>query len=342
MNSPPSSDRPTAAFFSALTAYLVWGVVGYYFRIITVDHHVTPFTLLANRVIWSLVFLVIVLGARRDLRSLFLALRTPRLVGPLAISSVLIAINWIVFIYAAATGRLVQASLGYFLTPLLSVLLGVFILGERLRRAQIVAIAIACAGVVPIAYLKAGSFWIPLGLMFSFSLYGLMRKRIAIGPTIGLAVETAILLPAAIAFVAIVPAAHPTAITPAAHALLIAAGVITAVPLMLFAYAARRLRLITIGLLQYAGPTVQFIVACWLAGEHVSILELVGFLVIWAGLAVFAIDSIVGHRHRERSARITIEATPSSALATAIAPAVAPAELLAVAPDAAPALRSRA
>jgi chloramphenicol-sensitive protein RarD len=315
---PPSNDRPTLALASALSAYLIWGVVGYYFRIVTHGFGVTPFTLLANRVIWSLVFLLIVLACRRDLGALVAALKTPRLVGPLAISSVLIAINWIVFIYAAATGRLVQASLGYFLTPLVSVLLGVVILREKLRPGQLIAIGIACIGIAPMVYLKFGSVWIPVGLMLSFSLYGLMRKRIVIGPIVGLAVETAILLPAALLFVVIVPAARPTAIGPPAYALLVAAGVITAIPLMLFAYAARRLRLITIGLLQYSGPTVQLIVACLLAGETVSRLELVAFVVIWIGLIVFSIDSVIGYRNRERSAIAAISESPAGAVAASL------------------------
>lgn len=316
MTSPSSTiDRPTLALASALSAYLIWGVVGYYFRIITIDFGVTPLTLLANRVVWSLAFLLIVLACRRDLGVLLAALKTPKLVGPLAISSVLIAINWIVFIYAAATGRLVQASLGYFLTPLLSVLLGVVLLREKLRPGQLIAIGIACVGVAPIVYLKAGSIWIPAGLMFSFSLYGLMRKRIDIGPIVGLGVETAILLPLAIGFIAFNPAVHPQAIAMPSHALLVAAGVITAIPLLLFAYAARRLRLITIGLLQYAGPTVQFIVACTFAGESVSKTELIAFVVIWIGLIVFSIDSVIGYRNRERAAVEAISNPPAAALA---------------------------
>ena len=300
--SSSATDRPALALASGMFAYLVWGVVGYYFRLITVDFGVEPFTLLANRIIWSLVFVVIVLAARRQLRDMREALATRRLMGALAISSVLIATNWIIFIYAAATGRLLQASLGYFLTPLASVLLGVLILRERLRVGQLAAILIAGVGVVPIIYLKHGSMWIPAGLMCSFSLYGLMRKRIAVGPIVGLGVEATILLPLALAYVAMNPLARPPAIAAPAYALLMAAGVITAIPLMAFAYAARRLRLITIGLLQYTGPTLQFITACTFAGESVSRIELGGFVIIWLGLILFSIDSVIGYRHHERAA----------------------------------------
>lgn len=316
-NSQP--DRPAVAFLAALCAYLIWGVVGYYFRIITVGYGVDSFTLLANRVVWSLLFLVIVLACRRDLRALSGALLTPKLVAPLAASSVLIAINWIVFIYAAATGRLLQASLGYFLTPLLSVLLGVVLLREKLRIAQLASITLAAVGVAPIVYLKAGSAWIPVRLMLSFSLYGLMRKRIAVSPIVGLGVETSLMLPFAIGFIALHPPAWPTAIAPAAHALLVAAGVITAIPLLLFAYAARRLRLVTIGLLQYSSPSVQFIVAIAFAHEAVTRLEWLAFAMIWLGLIVFAVDSVVGHRNRERSAIIGPSETPGPALAAPVA-----------------------
>ena len=275
--------------------------------------------------IWSLAFVALILALRRQLSEMWQALRTPRLMGPLAVSSVLIAINWIVFIYAAHTGRLVQASLGYFLTPLLSVLLGVALLGERLRRGQLVAIVVASVGVAIISYLKLNSLWIPLGLMVSFSLYGLLRKRIVIGPIVGLGVETAVLAPFALAYIAFDPGSHPTAIPPAAHALLVSAGIVTAIPLMLFAYAARRLRLITIGLLQYAGPTVQLVVARFVAHESISAIELGGFIIIWIGLILFSVDSARAYRRDVMRGRAeaadpaitaALTAAPDAAIAT--------------------------
>lgn len=314
MTTPTTDDRPTLPLLAGLVAYLVWGVVGYYFRILTHDYGVESFTLLSNRIVWSFVFLVLVLAFRRDLTIFARAIKTPRLLGLLAITSVLIATNWVIFIYASATGRLVQASLGYFLTPLLNVFLGVVLLREKLRAGQLVAIAFAIAGIAPIVYLKFGSVWIPLGLMFSFSIYGLMRKRIVVGPIVGLGVETAILLPLAMGYLAFSPLARPAAIPLPAYAMMMAAGVITAVPLMLFAYAARRLKLMTLGLLQYISPSVQFIVARFVAHEPVTRTEWVAFALIWLGLLIFSIDSVIGYRNRERSAVAAIGESPAVAV----------------------------
>lgn len=291
MTDRPAPPQPNSlAYVNGLIAYLVWGVVGLYFKLITVAHGVPAFTLLAHRVVWSLAFVTLVvlaIGRWREMRDAF---ANRRLLLGLTATSLLIAVNWIVFIYASATGRLVPASLGYFLAPIASVLLGVALLGERLRRGQLVAVVIAVVGVAVLFVLKASALWIPIGLTLSWSFYALLRKRIAVNPIVGLGVETAVLLPLAILYLALVPSTGPVA--PSTYTLLIAAGVITAVPLMLFAYAARRLPMVTLGLMQYVGPTVQFLVARFIAGEQVRTPELLGFALIWLGLIVFTVDGL--------------------------------------------------
>ncbi len=292
------NDRSSkiTALCAAGSAYLVWGVVGLYF------HHVTDFveprTLLAHRIIWSLVFVSSILFFRGDLRMMFLALRDRRLAVGLLITCVLIAINWIVFIEASHRGQLVAASLGYFLTPLMNVLLGVVVLGERLRPIQIISLLFAAAGVGWLIYHDSNDLWIAAALMLSFGFYGLLRKRLKVGPIVGLGVETLLLLPVAIGYIAIAP--HYGAPLPPAGAywLLVAAGVITAIPLILFAYAVPRVQLSTMGILQFISPSVQFLVATLILREQFSSNRLVSFAMIWLGLVLFSIDSYRAFRAR--------------------------------------------
>lgn len=299
-STPALSGTPAIALFNAAGAYVIWGVVGLYFKLVT--GYVEPLTLLAHRVVWSLAFVMIVIAWRGQFADMLAALRSRRMVLGLTATSVLIAINWITFIYAAGTDRLVQASLGYFLTPLANVLLGVIVLSERLRAAQLAAIGFAVAGVALLVWFKAQSLWIPITLMISFSLYGLVRKRTVVGPIVGLAVETALLLPFALAYAAYELFVMEQRIAAGPYALLILAGVITAIPLMMFAYAARRLRLTTLGLLQYLGPSVQFVIATLVLGQVVTSYELLSFAVIWVGLIIFAADGAVATRDARRDA----------------------------------------
>lgn len=303
MSQCPAADARPLAYVNGTLAYLVWGVVGLFFRHLTVAHGVPPFTLLAHRVVWSLTFVVGMLCLTGQREDVIRACRDRRVALGLLATSLLIAINWLTFIHAAATAQLVSASLGYFLAPIVTVLLGVGLLGERLRRPQWLAVAFAAVGVALLVVMKARSAWIPIALTLSWSFYVLLRKRLAVGPIVGLGVETAMMLPLAIGYIALTQFARPTVtIGASSYALLVAAGVITAVPLMLFAYAARRLPMVTLGLMQYVGPTVQLFVAWAVAGEPVDGRDLVSFGMIWLGLIVFTVDGVRAAQRRSISA----------------------------------------
>lgn len=305
MNAPQHDRRTkTNALLCAGSAYLIWGVVGWYFKILTRDHGVAPFTLLAHRVVWSLAFVVILLTVRRELGEMLAAFRNRKLLIGLTITSLLVATNWITFIYAAGHGKLKEASLGYFLTPIMNVILGVVVLRESLRGAQIVSVVLAAIGVGAMVFDHANDVWIPLSLMFSWSFYALLRKRFVVSPVVGLGVETAVLLPLAIAYIAYVQITAPVSFAVSTYSLLMAAGVITAIPLILFAAGARHLQMITIGLLQYTGPTVQFVIAVVALHEPVSRVELLSFVLIWIGLIVFSVDSY--RAFRARSLAVTL------------------------------------
>jgi chloramphenicol-sensitive protein RarD len=288
----------TNALLCAGSAYLIWGVVGWYFKILTRDHGVLPFTLLAHRVVWSLVFVVVLLTVRRELPQMLAAFCSRRLLIGLTITSILVAINWITFIYAAGNGKLKEASLGYFLTPIMNVILGVVVLRESMRTAQAIAVGLAAIGVGAMVFDHANDVWIPLSLMVSWSFYALLRKQFVVNPIVGLGIETAVLLPLALAYIVYLQIQKPVTFATSTYSLLMAAGVITAVPLILFAMGARHLQMITIGLLQYIGPTVQFLIAVLILNETVTRVEMTSFIFIWIGLIVFSIDSYRAFRAR--------------------------------------------
>lgn len=305
MNLPATaSTSKTKPLLCVSSAYLVWGVVGWYFKILTRDHGVAPFTLLAHRAMWSFVFVVVLLSVRGELREMILAFRNRRLLVGLSITSLLVATNWITFIYAAGVGKLKEASLGYFLTPIMNVLLGVIVLRETMRATQTIAVVLAAIGVGAMVYFHAEAVWIPLTLMISWSFYALLRKKFVVSPIAGLGIETAVLLPLAIGYLAYVQTQQPASFAMSTYSLLMAAGVITAVPLILFATGARHLQLITIGLLQYIGPTVQFLIAVLILKESVSRVEMISFLLIWSGLFVFSYDSYRAFRARALAATL--------------------------------------
>ncbi|MBZ0172918.1 MAG: EamA family transporter RarD [Phycisphaerales bacterium] len=296
-------------FYSAL-AYGSWGLVAFYFKAVAAAD---LFEVLCHRVIWSVLLLTVMIhfrGQWGEARELIRDPGTWRLLGP---STVLIAINWTLFIYAVVTDRLVDASLGYFINPLVSIVLGMVFLGERLRPRQWVAVALAALGVVVYTWTVGSLPWISLVLAFSFGLYGLVRKQARAGPIIGLAFETALLAPAGVVYLIVMNATgvRPVAFldrtgagSPALDLLLVAAGVVTTFPLLWFAGAARRLRLSTIGFMQYTSPTLQFLIAVFVFGEPFDSARAVSFAVIWAGVAVFLTDSLHNrYVTRERATR---------------------------------------
>jgi len=249
---------------------------------------------LCHRVTWALVFLLVVSWRQRQIRSLFPVLRSARTLAILAASTVCIALNWLVYIWAVVNGRVLEASLGYYINPLVNVLLGVAILGERLERPVRIAVGIAAAGVLWLA-VDLGRFpWIPLTLAASFGSYGLLRKIVPAGPLAGLTIETALLFPLTGGYLAWAIASGRAAFLAGHRALdlgLLLGGPVTAVPLLLFAAAARRLPLSTMGFLQYLSPTIQFLLAVFAYGEPFDRAHAVAFALIWTAVALFAVHT---------------------------------------------------
>lgn len=274
----------------AVGAYASWGLLPLYLRLL---RGVPALQLLSHRVLWSVVLLVVIVIATKQVRPILAAARGRTLLLLMA-SSLLIAVNWIVYIWSVQNAHVIEASLGYFMNPLVNVAFGVALLGENLRRWQGVAIGIAALGVVALAVVEGGAIWISLVLAASFSTYGLIRKVVPIDALGGLTVETVLLAPFLLAFLLVESAAGRGSFgqSGGTDALLILSGVVTAMPLLMFAAAARRLRYTTIGLLQFMSPSLQFAQAVFLFGEALRPVQAATFALIWAGCALYAWDSL--------------------------------------------------
>ncbi len=277
-------------------AYGLWGLFPLYFEQLD---PAGPLEVLAYRILWSVVIVLALLGATRRLRALRATVAAPRLRRLLALAAVLIAVNWGVYIYAVSADRVLEAALGYFVTPLVSVAFGVLLLGERLRRTQAVALALGTLAVVVLAVDYGGVPWIALVLAATFGSYGLVKKLAGAGAAEGLAVETLVLLlPAALYLALLGAVGHPTFVHHGAGhaALLVAAGPITALPLLLFAACVTRVPLTTVGLLQYLTPTLQFLIGWLVVGEGLPLSRWVGFGLVWSALAVLGADATAAAR----------------------------------------------
>jgi chloramphenicol-sensitive protein RarD len=289
----------------ALAAYLLWGVFPIYFKQLQT---VSALEVLANRMLWSVVFvaaLSAVLPGTRGLRAL-LGDRPP--LGWFALSALAVSVNWLIYIWAVNTGHIVDASLGYFINPLLNVLIGALFLHERLRPAHWVAVALAGLAVAWLTWNTGHLPWIALTLAASFATYGLLRKRAPLGAIEGLAVETALLAPIALAYLLWLGVHHEsafiTALAEGRYALvgwLLLTGPVTAVPLMLFAAGARRIPFATLGILQYVGPTLQLIIGVRLYGEPFDATKLVAYGAIWVALFIFSVDGLLSWRAANRA-----------------------------------------
>ncbi len=274
----------------ALAAFLWWGLGPLYWKAVEV---LPPTELLAHRVLWSLGLLAALLGFRRRFAELAGVLRDRRALGTLAVTTVLIGVNWFTYIWAMDADRVLEASLGYYINPLVNVLLGVAFLRERLSRAQGWAVVLAAAGVALLTAEVGRVPWVALVLAGTFGFYGLLRKTVAAGPQVGLAVETALLAPLAAAWLVRTGAAGDAAWPHAAawlQVLVVLASVVTVAPLVWFTHGARRLPLSTLGLLQYIAPTLQFLLAVFAFHEPFTRAHLAAFLLIWVGLAIFTHD----------------------------------------------------
>jgi chloramphenicol-sensitive protein RarD len=272
-------------------AYGVWGLVPAFWKLLA---QIPALELIGHRVVWGVLTLLVLVAATGRVEATKQALRDRRVLVAMACSSVLLSINWGTFVYAVSAGRLLEASLGYFINPLVSVALGVLALGEKLRRAQKLAIALAAIGVVALTLHLGHLPYLALVLAFSFGLYGLVRKTAKVESLAGSTVETALMSPIALIGLGLLFARGTGALghaDAATHALLITTGLISTIPLLLFTSAARRLPLSTVGFLQYLAPTGQFLLAVLVYDEPFSSGTLTAFAVIWAGLAVFSYDA---------------------------------------------------
>jgi chloramphenicol-sensitive protein RarD len=278
---------------SAALAFLCWGLFPLYFHAIS---DVPPMQILVHRVLWSLLFLTIILAARRQWAWLGELRSRPRVIGSFAISSLLLSGNWLLYIWAVNNGHVIEASLGYFINPLVNVMLGYLVLKERLRPVQWAAIALAACGVLWLTWQAGQMPWIALILAASFGGYGLMRKTAALGALEGLSFETLILFPFALGYLGwLTMHGQNSFVSTAADStrwLLVAAGPITAIPLLLFASGARKIPLSVLGLLQYIGPTIQMSLGIFVFHEAFTAARLVGFVLIWSALALYAAEGL--------------------------------------------------
>ncbi len=290
MSSTPHDPRAASGALAATGAFFIWGVVPVYWKQM---QGVSPYELIAHRSTWSLILLLGLLAWQGRFATLRPAFASGRAVALNLASSVLLAVNWTVYVWAVNTGQVIESSLGYFLVPLVNVAFGSLLLHEQLRRLQWIAIALAAAG-VGLLLLRAGHVpWIAFILAGTWSAYGLLKKKSALGSVVGLTAETLLLLPVTAGWLLWLGANGGGVLGRADWSLqawVLSAGFVTSVPLLLFAYGAQRIRLTTLGLLQYIGPTVQFLLGLFLYHEAFNSARLQAFTLIWAGLAVYSAD----------------------------------------------------
>lgn len=281
----------TSGLWHGVGAYVLWGVLPVYWKLLA---HVPSLQIVAHRVLWSFAVLVVLLSTAGQWTQLR-AMMSRRVVFFYVLAALLIATNWLVYIWAVVSGFLLEASLGYFITPLVNVLLGVAVLRERLRPFQWLAVALAAAGVLQLTYVYGATPWIALVLAVTFGVYGLVKNRASLGPTDGLTLETGVVVPIAGIYLMATEYAgtgvfgQASALT---QALLLGGGPMTLLPLLLFASAARRISLSALGILQYIAPTMQFVLGAFVFDEPFSRLQLVGYALVWIGLLIFTVEGL--------------------------------------------------
>jgi len=293
MGHPRLSSRGLAATTAAFT---IWGLFPIYLYGLRA---VPALQVIAHRVTWSCLFLLAWMGLRGELGRLTAALERPALIGRLTLTACLISCNWLVYVWSVTHNHVVDSSLGYYINPLMNVVLGVFVLRERLNRAQWLAVALAAIAVAYLTVLAGRAPWIALALAITFSLYGLLRKVTSVDALPGLATETLLLMPLAAAYLGWCELTGSGALTRApvtVAALLIGSGLATAIPLFLFAYGARTLPYSTVGLLQYIGPSLQLLCGVLLFHESFGAARAAGFVLIWSALLICVADGLARAR----------------------------------------------
>ncbi len=288
-----SSERHIrAGVFFAFGAYVWWGLIPIYFKQVQAADATE---IIVHRLVWTLVCMTIIVVLTGRGPNLGAALRNRKTLAALALSGMCIAANWLIFVWAVTHGRVHDTSLGYFINPLLFVFLGLVVLGERLRRMQMLALLLAAAGVAQFMA-QVGVFpWIALSLATTFGIYGLIRKQVNVDAFVGLLIETLLVSPLAIGYFAWLAANGANSFGPAQpgfSALLMLAGPVTATPLVMFATGARRINMTTLGFLQYVAPTMTFLLAVLIYGETFSQAKLITFICVWVALAIYSADSV--------------------------------------------------
>src|SRR5687768_4261201 len=282
--------------WNGLGAYILWGFFPIYWKLL---HEVPALEVIGHRISWSFILLVAVILLTRQWQEFRSAALAPKVIGIYAIASVLLSVNWLIYVWGVNSGFIVETSLGYFINPLVSVLLGVVFLHERLRATQWVAVGLAAAGVTYLTLTYGRPPWIALSLAVSFGVYGLVKKLAPLGSLYGLTLETALVFPMALVYLAFVQSngtgafLHQGLLT---DIFLISTGVVTSIPLLMFASAARQIPLTMIGLLQYIAPTLQFLIGVFLYHEPFDQSRLVGFSLVWLALILFWVENYLSNR----------------------------------------------
>jgi chloramphenicol-sensitive protein RarD len=297
-----TDNKDRNGVINAISAYLLWGLAPIYFKLIS---SISPDEIMVHRIIWSslLLFLIVIISKRS--RVLIDTLKQPRLLAKLALSATFLLVNWFLFIWAINNDHLLDASLGYFINPLFSVALGVIFLGERLRKMQKFAVALALCGVL-IQLVALGSLpVISLALAGTFGIYGLLRKKMHLDSFVGLLIESSMMLPLAIVYWLLfvnTNTANMFENSSNLNLLLIAAGVVTTAPLLCFTAAAKRLTLSTLGFFQYIGPSIMFFLATFYYQETLQPAKLVTFAAIWLALVIYSVDSLKARNEKRKLA----------------------------------------
>ena len=281
---------------NGLAAYALWGFFPIYWKFL---HRVPALQVIGHRIAWSFVLLMAILFATRQWRDFREAALIPKVIGIYSIAAILLTVNWLVYVWGVNAGFIVETSLGYFINPLLSVLLGVIFLRERLRPMQWVPVGIAAIGVIYLTAVYGRLPWIALALAFSFGFYGFVKKLAPLGSLYGLTLETGIAFPFALIYLLVIEINGSGAFAHESLSitlLLIGAGAVTTVPLLMFASAAKQIPLSVVGLLQYVAPTLQFLIGVFLYKEPFDHSHLIGFGIVWVALVIFWVENYLAHR----------------------------------------------
>lgn len=282
--------------WNGVAAYALWGLFPIYWKFL---HQVPALQVIGHRISWSFLLLIVVVLLTRQWGAFRSAALTFQMLGIYFIAAVLLTINWLVYVWGVNAGFIVETSLGYFINPLLSVLLGVVFLRERLRPAQWIPVALATAGVIYLTVVYGRPPWIALALAFSFGFYGFVKKLAPLGSLYGLTLETGIAFPFALIYLVLVEFNGTGAFLHAdarTNILLIATGAVTSIPLLMFASAAKQIPLTVVGLLQYIAPTLQFLIGVFIYREPFDQAHLIGFGIVWVALIIFWIENFLAHR----------------------------------------------